>query len=86
MWGGIIRAFNFGANFCELNFLKTTSCTEIPAGGWLYDHGRYNFVPLRLGEAGFGYFLFKEKVTDAPTVKHAASHYLNRRFFLLVQS
>jgi hypothetical protein len=31
-----------------------------------------------ISEVLFGYFLFEEKVTDAPTFKQAASHYLNR--------
>ena len=41
---------------------------------------------VMISEVLFGYFLFKEKVTDAPRLKQAASHYRNRSFFLLAES
>jgi hypothetical protein len=58
-------AFNFGVDSQHFTYQHPTSRTEILASGQGYRHERHDFVPLHFGEAGFGYFLFKEKVTDA---------------------
>ncbi len=43
-------------------------------------------MSVMISEVLFGYFLFKEKVTDAIALNQVASHYMNGPFCLLAKS